>query len=554
MAGPHTTIFDSLLTSAAELRTLGRWTPLERTLAQALAAALTNAQSQAVLDEVTLVPQAIRSGSPEWQVLTLWAFCVNRRPEELLAFPLPPDPPVAAEVYRAWALVRVGRESEGLELLKRIWADLSEETLGFAWRTQAQALSALGLPGWEEAFRQAGKRLSGRRRSLCLAEQGYVYDRAGRGIEARMAWREALSGLTDDVFHLAWLRFNLGMSSFRDGAPEAEHHLLTLTELARQAPARPFASRAWSGLGTFRRLHGEWQRAEAAYREAVRLAGADQDDELQAWRGIGHLRRLQGLPEASLEDFGRAVALSASPGSPRTHWIHIDVAAVWAQLGEPDRAEQELALGGQPEGVDGARAALVQAEVARQCGDDLGALQVFRTIDLRATWAREERHCFPALFALAESRELPLPVPLVYVQRTQVEVRVLGVLTVQVNGRVVRLSPTGRAAELLVLLLESGQSNSVSTEVLVGLLYPDADPKSAAPRKQISALARSLWQRLGWPGSVIATRGAYALDPETDWSYDARAHRGTKAPLPTFLEGIYSDWAVSRQQGRQPDF
>ena len=280
MAEPHTAIFDRLLTSAAELRGLDRWSPLERTLSQALAAAVSNAQSQAVLSELMLVPPAIRSGSPDWQVLTLWALCVNRRPEEMLAFSLPTAPPVAAEVYRAWALVRVGREAEGMDLLERIWTDLSGEVLGFAWRTQAQALSALGLPGWEEAFQQAVERLSGRRRSLCLAEQGYVYDRAGMGVEARMAWREALGGFTDDVFHLAWLRFNLGMSSFRDGAPEAEKHLLTLTELARQAPARPFASRAWSGLGAFRRLHGEWQRAEAAYRKAVRLAGEDQDDRL----------------------------------------------------------------------------------------------------------------------------------------------------------------------------------------------------------------------------------------------------------------------------------
>lgn len=555
MAGPRITTFDSLLTSAAELQGSERWPPLERTLSQALATAITDAQSQAVLEALLLVPQIIRSGSADWQILTLWALCVNRRPEEMLAFARPLDLPAAAEVYRAWALVRVGSESEALELLNQVWDNLSGEVMGFAWRARAQALAALGLPGWSEAFQQAAERLTGRRRSLCLAEQGYVHDRAGQGIEARIAWREALGGLSNDVFHLAWLRFNLGMSAFRDGAPEAEQHFLTLTELARQAPARPFASRAWSGLGTFRRLQGEWKRAEAAYREAARLAGTDREDELQAWRGVGHVRRLQGLPESSLEDFGRAVALSGQlgdrqsgqSGGRQTHWIHVDVAAVWAQLAQPDRAAQELALAGEPGGVDGARAALVRAELARLGGDQARALGGLRALNLCATWASEERSCFPVLFALAEANGVSVPVPLDYVQRTHVEVRAAGILTVRVNGRLVPLPPTGRAAELLVMLLELGDGNAASSEVLSDLLYPEADPQASGPRKQLSALARSLRQTLGWPGSVMARGGAYELDPETTWDYDVRAFRAANLPLPAFMEGVYREWVQDRQ-------
>lgn len=546
MPGTRSTPVETLLYSAAELRGLERWEALELTLSQALSAAVTDAQSRAVLDDVMRVPQGIRAGSARWQTLTVWAWCVNRFPGKILAFvqeikalglELSPE----ARLYRAWAQVREAQAEEALTLLDQLWPTLPPQALGFAWRTRAQALAALGRTGWQLAFQTASQLLLGRRRSLCLAEYGHELDQNGLGVEAREAWREALAGFDRDVFHQAWLRFNLGVSAFRDGAPEAEHHFLKLTQLARLGPARPFASRAWTGLGTFRRLHGEWERAEEAYRRAARSAGEDSEDAVQAWRGTGHVRRLQGLPEASLEDFGRAVAFSGE----REHWIHVDVATVWAQLGQAGRARQELALAGGLEGVDLQRAALVRAEVARLGGDEAGALTELAALALGAPWAREERSCFPALFGLAERANFQTPSPAPPPPAMRVEVRAAGVLDVRVNGRPVSLTPTGRPAELLVALLEQGGAASV--EALVEMLYPGRGQNERGPRKQVSELARSLRQTLGWSGSVVSKRGTYQLDPDVHWNYDVAALRAAGLPLPAFLEGQYSEWVRERQ-------
>ncbi|WP_102127948.1 DNA-binding protein [Deinococcus planocerae] len=532
-------VVEDLLASAAALRELGRWAGVEVALRQALEAVTSDTQGAAVLEEMMQVPGAVRGGSPAWQVLNLWVWCVNRCPQEILDFSADLTLPPEGAVYRTWALARLGREVEALALLEEVWPVLTGATVGFAWRVRAQALASLGTPGWREAFRAAAGLLQGRRRSLSLAEEGHWLNSAGLSAHARETWREALAGFEGDVFHQAWLRYNLGVSAFRDGAPEAEHHFLALMALSRRAEAKRFASRAWCGLGAFRRLHGEWSRAEYAYHRALHEAGGDCDDEVEARWGMGHLRRLQGLPEVALEEFGRGRAR----GGERARWLHVDEACAHAQAGHPAQAFQALAQGGDALGAHAGQVAVVRAELARQSGRGDEARLHLRDVEQRGTWVREERTCFPALFTLLE--EAGVVAAVTETRCTCVEVRAGGVLQVLVNGRAVPLAPTGRAAELLVALLEL--DGGASVEALTGWLYPGPGTRTRPAAQRLSALTRELREVLGWRESVQARRGAYQLDPATEWVYDVANARQQAAPLPAFMTGVYSDWVVRRQ-------
>jgi hypothetical protein len=181
---------------------------------------------------------------------------------------------------------------------------------------------------------------------------------------------------------------------------------------------------------------------------------------------------------------------------------------------------------------------VLKAEISRHLGQSAMALKHLQNLPLESLVMREEASCWPELMAMARQQQQAVPIPLTYLGQTVVQVRALGILKVEVNGRAVSIGPTSRVGELLVLLLEEGQEATV--ELLTDRLWPD-EPE--AKLRALWQLVRQLRRAMGWPGSVVARGGAYGLDPAVHWQYDVDRLRTQKGSAPRFLEGVYSPWA-----------
>lgn len=517
-----------------------------RTLEIAVDGALRSDEQRVLLEIFALIPELEVLSDLDGVKVFARALRNARQPEALLrltdrAFGHQQQP-LGAELdaYRAWAFTSLGRHAEALGLIDACLGALEGATLGFAFRVRGVALGALGGEGWHEAFRASKELLTGRSLGLCLLEEGGQWELTGDGRTARSRWSQALGLVNNDPYYSAWLRMNLGVSALRDDLPEAEVHFLEMECLTRSRDASRLRPRALCGLGTARRAMGEWQRALTSYRRATETA-TEPDDVQQAWRGLGHTLRLAGSPGLALEPLQRAIRAVPAEAETGVSWVYVDLAAAHAKLDDPDGARLALGRTGTLLGEDADRAAIVRAELAFGRGDANEALRELRTVRLESLWAREERNGFEKLFQLATVMGLGEPRPLPRPPRTVVEVRALGVLSVRVNGRVVPLKPTSRAGEVLVLLLERGGEET--TERLLDALYPAMDTKGRTSKRQsLWVFVRQVRDALGWGASVAALGGAYRLDPNAEWRYDAGAARTGRQAALRFLEGVYSAW------------
>lgn len=264
--------------------------------------------------------------------------------------------------------------------------------------------------------------------------------------------------------------------------------------------------------------------------------------------------RLAGQPSRALEPLLEATRCMASASGAGTSWVFADVAAAHAQLLDEASAVDALGRTGDLHGEDLERARIVRAELARRRLDANAAIEALRGVRFDKLWAREERACFPAVFALGEAMGLGAPEPLSRPQGLRVEVNALGVLRVRVNGRDVPIRPISRPGEVLVLLLERGGTETV--ERLLEALYPNLTTARRRARAQaLSALVRELRDALGWEGSVRSLGGAYRLDPDARWEYDVARVREQGQRASGFLEGVYTDWArQTERELRDPDW
>ena len=466
-----------------------------------------------------------------WAVLFARLLSATSRCEELLVFSaaaLERFPNSSLLAHRAWALLQ-RREYEPALVLIEHCIHLGLE-IGLARRLRAQSLAALGRDGWREAFAQARMSLEGRALGLCLLEEGVWLAHHGDERAALHCFSAALLRFDDDAHYRAWLTYNLGLLCLRSLLPETESYFLELQRLSTHKDAKPFEARALCGLGAYRRAFGEWDRAEAAYRRATTLVAADQDDLQQAWRGLGLTLRMRGLPRQAFDPFLRA--LQAQPTKP---WVHVELAALHAHLGEDAEVNACLGRAGTLIGEDFDRAQIVRAALKHHNGDQSGALEVLRELGPNRLWVREEASCFPELFALLGT-DAPTPLPRL---STTVEVHACGVLRVTVNGRVVPLGPTGLAGQLLVLLLEQPDHAQSVSYLLEHIYGRDSRRKAQA----LSAVARELRQTLGWKESINAPRKAYRLDANMIWHYDAHEKRARNEAIEGFLEGVEANWA-----------
>ncbi len=545
-----------VIESVGMLAQEGRLDAALRTMGLAVRDARDFQEHEELLVALERVPEQLRSQDAAWAVLTARLLCNARRPQALLAFTTDSirfksgDSPLLC-AYHGWALVQTGFYADGLEFALTALLGLPDADAGFAWRVKAEALACLDRNGWREAFEMALERLTGRALGTCLVAFGHHLDSAGDAMMARRVWHEALGFMPKDAYYMAWLHYELGRSYVREFHGAAESHMLESQAWARKARAGAFASRAALGLGLVRRVLGEWSRAEASYTEAIKLA-TESFDRQQALRGLGHTLRLAGQANRALEPL--LDAARRGPSETGTSWVFADVAAAHAQLQDDTSAADALNRTGDLQGEDLERAKIVRAELARRNRNADAAIDALRGVRFDTLWAREERACFPKVFALGELMGLGLPEPLPRLDGLRVEVNALGVLRVRVNGRDVPIRPISRVGEVLVLLLERGRTETV--ERLLEALYPNLTPSDRRTKAQaLSALIRELRDALGWERSVVALGGAYRLDPDASWEYDVDRARERGQKPRGFLEGIYTDWVRQTERDlHDPDW
>ncbi len=439
--------------------------------------------------------------------------------------------------YIAWAYQHQLKADKALELL-----ELNFDTVqnpGLAWRTKAEALATTRQAGWQAAFEQAIRQLKGATLGICHMEYGNQSFLAGQLVSAQSQYNQAYALLRQDLYYAAWVKYNLGLVTLELNLPEAEQHFYVVQDLSQHKEAKNFTACAWNGIGAVRRSQGQWTRASFAYQCGID-SSTELDDRLAAYCGLAQTQRCAGELNAALQTLYIALDLDQNTFRDK---ISILIAATHLQRQEPPETQKYLQRleNPTPRGESGLRLQILNAEIMRRQNKPNAAIEILEQISSDRLCVREERHCFPELFVLADqhhwhARPLPKAVPL------EITVRAQGILEVCVNQQPIRLKPTAKAAELLILLLENHKH--ASSEMLCDTLYPTQNnPRKA--QQALWALANQLQKALGWQDSIVAKGKAYVLGQHnTQWHYDA-ANTTDKTRL---LEGVYSEWVQEKRR------
>jgi tetratricopeptide (TPR) repeat protein len=441
----------------------------------------------------------------------------------------------------AWGLSQMGQHLEAHQTLSAHFHHFPQAQRGMAWRFLALSEFALQKPGWPHSFQQAKQHSHGHDLALTLIDEGYCLDLSGKGLIARGRWHEAVSMLTNDLFHQAWTFYNLGVSALRDLSPEAEHYFLQAEQLIHSRQAARLRARVWIGLAAARRVRGEFSRAEFAYRLALDAA-KESDDRRTARSDLALTLRLAGQPALAVGELRRAIT-EAVMGQGQAALRGLLIAPNVA-LGDANEARAALPYLELLSANEAIRAKIALAELARR-QQRLDEAQSWLTdLPIHTLAAREEARLWPQLFDFAHAAGLPIPEPLPLARGLTTNVYALGGLRVMVNQRPINLAETSRAGELLVLLLERGGSASV--EELASALWPTV--KQRAGRDQLRHLGKALQEALGWELSLHQGRGVYRLDASAQWWYDLHEARQAKVVRGQFLPGVLSEWALETNQ------
>jgi tetratricopeptide (TPR) repeat protein len=524
-------------TTAINLMTAGQFDQALNVLERARTRVLTTEDWQQLR---TALEHGPCRDNPRWAALYADSLTGVRDMNTLLEFTdrsIPAFPvPTAARLHlaRAWALLACARPLEARTHLLTAIPHLEGTPLGQAHHRLGYALHEIG-EACDDAFDQAEALLHGRTLGLCLIDRADCQRRDGDLQTARETLTRALSHLESDAYHLAWAHYNLGEWWLETHPEQAKHHFTHAEQLTHHHHASAFRSRGLHALGSLHRLNRDWLRAEHAYIKALKHARDPDDQRAAAW-SAARMQRLQGQPQRALTTL--ETALNAHP-SPKGA-IHTERAAALLMLGHQTSARKELAQTGYLTGRHATLRNIIAAELNRHDKDAEGALNLLENIDPRSVIALEETTCFPDLFTFARLSGRHVP-DITKRPRHQVHVRACGVLHVTVNEQPVRLDPTGRAAELLVLLLE--HDGHAHAETLVDQLYP-TETKPSRKYPALWQLANRIRTALGWPHSLRTDRGLYHLAADTDWHYDAKQARQTRTPQPHFLGGINTDWVL----------
>jgi len=451
----------------------------------------------------------------------------------------------------ALVLSNRGHEAEAFEGLSAVLPRLEGALSGVALRRLGSCAYTLGKP-WQGYFTESRRVLSSPPRmwGLTLSEEAYCFCQAGDYDMAQKLWLEALPCFAKDPYFQSWIHYNLGITTLRRGDFfEAHKHLTRAVEHSEQPEAQPFHGIALLGLALLRRTRGEWVRAAQLYQDALKHT-----TELAQIRTVevAYLKclRLSGDRGEALER-ATAACLRFPDHAP----LKVAKAAVHLAWQQNTQAQAELE-GLEPHTLMASARwlyALVQGELHRQSGD-LGAMHAaLEGVPLETLQVREETRFFPELFSeLAKCRPVPEALE---VTPLSIEVMAEGPVGVRVSGEAVRLPATGRAAELLLVLLEQGGQAPLNH--LITALF-DEHPDERSPqirerrRKAVTAFVRELRVALGWPGSVRFERssGIYQLDrsKEVTWVYDIDERRALNRTPRAFASGIDSNWVADLRE------
>jgi tetratricopeptide (TPR) repeat protein len=441
------------------------------------------------------------------------------------------------EVERSMELYVLRQYQESLVCLELAMEHLQGQALGFAYSKLGLVLYALEKP-WLEAFQKARLDLTGLELGKSLLNEGFCFAECHQTAQALDVWQEALVHLRGYPRLLAWVRYNLGITALRDMNLDAERHFLEGLKLTQNPQAAGLRCLMLTGLGAIRRSLGEWDRAEFAYKETVKLA-RDSYEHKHAHFGLIRTLQLSGRFSESLE----VLEIALHNPTLEHHLFYVARALTLLSLSQTKRAKEALEkVGTLVSESDRWLEKIARAELARQEDQFDTAIGYLEGLPIHTLHAREEVRQFPQLFLLLEGAEKEVPQPLEYIAKTIVNVTAKGMLRVTVNTRAVQISPTGRVGELLVFLLEQG--GSASLEVIADALYPEIGENKEKARKNVWTLVQTLRNALGWKDSVISLRGAYQLDPKASWEYDIDEARETRKFRGEFLAGVYSNWAL----------
>jgi tetratricopeptide (TPR) repeat protein len=486
---------------------------------------------QVILNAFEFLPDSSKTQNPS---LAFWyaSALIGTRSFHLIE-QLPPtiQPPLLAA--RAWLFLHQKNSLEAQSLLLQVMPHLSGRMLTFAQTHLARANFALGLE-WQSGFQTAKQTATGRVRAFCLLDEATCYAHSGDTTTARTLWLEALPLFKSDPYHLAWLRYNLGISSAKDLIPDAERHFHELQRLAQKPDLKAWQSRAWSGFGVTHRVRGEWQRAIYAYQRAQSTA-LEPDDHIEATSSLAlTLRLADRIPEA-LE------VLACSPHQSPA--LAVQQAACYLAAQDPRRAKIILQTLQPQTAADHIRAAYCHAELGRLEPDLSAIVCHLESVPPTNLIAREEATHWHALRSLLHLINRPAPTPLEYTQTLSVSVYALGGLRVLVNARPVHLEP--RSAELLLLLLERGGVAQVAS--LAPLLFPESKPSTA--QSNVRRVLVQLRDALSWSGAVELDNKTLLLDRNAQWFYDLTEARAKGYAHAEFLPGMDKPWMLEVAAG-----
>jgi tetratricopeptide (TPR) repeat protein len=447
---------------------------------------------------------------------------------------LPPQAPPMLHLARGWMYNRQNQPTQALLHLEQAATNLTGRYKGIAYLFVGQALFAL-RQDWQGAFRHAATILTGRNLGLCLLEHGTCLDRLGRGLEARQMWLKAVPHLKQDAFYAAWLQYNLGISALRDLDVHAERYFLELQRLSKSH--HQWFVQAWRGLAAVRRVLGEFDRAEFAYRVALEES-LEPDQFADTSAGLSMTLRLAGQPYQALEVIQSALVSLSTPAPI----LVLHRAAAELKLGMYPQAKASLeSLPPNLIADDVQRQKILLADICRHQQDFNTILTLLKDVNFDSLSAREELTHLPHLSQLLDALNVQIK-PLEYEAERVVSVYALGGLRIFINQRGVSLTP--RTGELLVLLLERG--GSASREDLCSTLYMGQPHKRAL--SGLRTLLVELRQVLGWQDCYTREGAVIRLDTKVRWFYDVEEARTTKNVAGVFLEGVYRDWVQEIQQ------
>lgn len=466
----------------------------------------------------------------------VWFYARNKARLENLLEQVKVSPTL--KLLAAWVALQNDQSQTAFGLLQNLEQDLSGRWRVQYWLLRGNTAIRLKHPDWQDWFDRAKAVSQGLELGHCLMQNANALFDAGQLPAAIGSWSQSLHFLKPDPYYMAWVYHNLGMCTLRENPERADGYFLLSKEQAKRKGGLLFLPRALCGVGASRRVLGEWPCARYAYSQANKTQ--DPYDQQQANWGLGHTARLSG-------DYAQAlIHFQAALEGPKPHdWLFIEIAAAKLMLHDLEGCRGWLDKAQRLTRRSQTIAAILEAVLSMQSHDEAALQKQLSQIDWNTLWVREERACFPGLFAHLEPKHKVKPLP--YAKGLEMRVQAAGVVQVFINNRKLQINSKGRPVEVLLALLELG--NQATGEQLTDLLYRDATRNKKQNQQALWANINELRDYLGWAESVVYNNGVFSLDPEATWHYDMQDPQ--VRALGKFAEGIYSNWIEEVRNGER---